>query len=353
MQFAKAVKSKSKLRLGLMGPSGAGKTMSALRIASGLGGRIGLIDTERGSASLYADRWQFDVLELGDRSIPGYVQAMRVAAQAGIEVLIVDSLSHAWESLLEEVERIAKAKYKGNTWSAWNEGTPMQRDLVNALLDFPGHIIATMRSATEWANETNDRGKNTPVRIGLKPIQGKGLEYEFSLLMEINQEHAGLVIKDRSGKFQDKHIMKPDEDFGRALLAWLNDGADKVLAKGPTEEARQTRIEHDQASQVAAGDPRWTAAMASLPRLVNLCGTREQLNKWLVIVRDIARHPESMPLASAVPEKREAIAIAIMALELLLSDGCLDPAENEGIGEATLRADVAKVLNAATPATNG
>jgi hypothetical protein len=235
MGFKKATKSAAKLRAAIFGPSGAGKTFTSLRVAYGLAGdgRIAVIDTERGSASKYADRFQFDVLELADQSIDGYVAAIGEAAKSGYPVLIIDSLSHGWQTLLEEVEKLAKAKYRGNTWSAWSEGTPHQRRLVQAILNYPGHVIATMRSKTEWTTVDNN-GKKTPQRVGLAPEQGKGVEYEFDLLVEISTEHIANVIKDRTGKFQDKLIDKPGEDFGQQLAAWLSDGLPSPVVSGQT-----------------------------------------------------------------------------------------------------------------------
>lgn len=221
--FKKATKAAAKLRAAFFGPSGAGKTFSALRVATGLGGPIAVIDTERGSASKYSDRFDFDVMDLDDQSIEGYVSAIEMAADGGYRVLVIDSLSHGWQALTAEVEKLAKTKYRGNTWSAWSEGTPLQRRLVNAILGFPGHIIATMRSKTEWTTVDNN-GKKTPQRVGLAPEQGKGIEYEFDLLVEISVEHIAQVIKDRTGKFQDKLIDKPGEQFGRDMAAWLADG---------------------------------------------------------------------------------------------------------------------------------
>ena len=220
--FKKATKSSAKLRAALFGPSGAGKTFTALRIAAGLGGAIAVIDTERGSASKYADRFGFDVLDLEHAAIPSYEGAIEAAARAGYPVLVIDSLSHGWQELLQEVDRLAAAKYRGNTWSAWSEGTPKQRALVDAILGYPGHVIATMRSKTEWSVEANGKGKQAPVRVGLAPEQGKGIEYEFDLLLELSPDHVGHVIKDRTGKFQDALLDKPGEDFGRALAAWLS-----------------------------------------------------------------------------------------------------------------------------------
>jgi hypothetical protein len=222
-KFNKAVKSQSKLRCAIFGPSGSGKTYTALRISKGLGGRTALIDTERGSASKYADRFEFDVAEAIEHGIDALVGF--ISDGHGYDNLIIDSLSHSWQELLEDINRIAKAKYQGNTWSAWNEGTPKQKRLVNAILNFPGHVLATMRSKTEWVQEKNEQtGKNKPVRVGLAPEQGKGIEYEFDMLLELNPEHFGTVLKDRTGKFQDQIIEKPGEDFGIALAKWLTEG---------------------------------------------------------------------------------------------------------------------------------
>ncbi len=223
--FQRATKAQAKLRAAFFGPSGAGKTYTALRVATGMAGGkpIALIDTERGSASKYSDRFEFQVLELEDQTIDGYVAAIKMAAHEGFAVLVIDSLSHAWQSLMDEVDMLAKSKYRGNTWSAWSEGTPKQRKLVQAILGFNGHVIATMRSKTEWTTVDNN-GKKTPQRIGLAPEQGKGVEYEFDLLVEISTEHIANVIKDRTGKFQDKLLDKPGEDFGRDLAAWLSEG---------------------------------------------------------------------------------------------------------------------------------
>src|SRR5512139_1551953 len=223
--FTKATKEKSKLRLAVFGPSGSGKTFTALRLAAGLGGRVALVDTERGSASKYADRFTFDTLNLPRADIDTYCAAIAAAARAGYDVLIVDSLTHGWQELLAEVDRLARSKFGGNTWSAWSEGTPKQRRLVDAILAFSGHVIATMRTKTEWQITTDDRGKTKPIRLGLAPEQGKGIEYEFDLLMELSPDHIATVTKDRTGRYQDQAIEKPGEDLGRELAAWLAEGA--------------------------------------------------------------------------------------------------------------------------------
>lgn len=252
--FQKATKEAAKLRAALFGPSGAGKTFTALRLATGIGGPIAVVDSERGTASKYADRFDFDVCNLPSKqhTIKDYVTAINAAGQAGYNVLIVDSLSHAWQELLAEIDAVAKAKYRGNTWSAWSEGTPKQKALIDAILDFPGHVIATMRSKTEWSTEQTGGGKSKPVRVGLTPEQGKGIEYEFDMLFELTTEHMLTVLKDRSGKFQDQIIEKPGEDLGAAMASWLDEGAppmtmaQQIMAKaravGLTEQGQKAML---------------------------------------------------------------------------------------------------------------
>jgi AAA domain len=259
--FKRATKAQSLLRMAIFGPSGAGKTYTGLRVAKGLSGptgRVALIDTERGSASKYSDRFEFDVLELADQSVDGYVAAVQEAAEAGYPVLVIDSLSQGWQSLLEEVEKLAKAKYRGNTWSAWGEGTPLQRKLVRSILDYPGHIVATMRSKTEWITVDDGKGRKAPQRVGLAPEQGKGIEYEFDLLIEISTDHIANVIKDRTGKFQDKLIEKPGEDFGKQLAAWLSDGSPitRVEPKAAASPAEPPLVESITAYIATARDVR-------------------------------------------------------------------------------------------------
>lgn len=226
-RFQKATKAATKARVAVQGPPGSGKTFTGLRMSRGLagsGGSVAVIDTERRSAEKYSDRFAFDVCNLTDHSVAGYCAAIRDAH--GFDVLMIDSLSHAWDELLAEVARIAKVRHKGNTWAAWAEGTPLQKRFVSAILDFPGHVIATMRVKTEWTTTENERGKKVPIKLGLAPLQGKEIEYEFDLVMELSREHVATISKDRSGRFQDREIEKPGEEFGRELAEWLSDGVE-------------------------------------------------------------------------------------------------------------------------------
>lgn len=227
-RFQRATKTAIKLRGAAYGPSGAGKTMSSLRIMRGLvgpTGRIAFIDTESNSSRRYADRFDFDQLNLIDPTVDDYVAAIDEAAAAGYDGLVIDSLSHGWKWLTQEVEQIAKARYRGNTWSAWSEGTPLWDKLTRAILRFNtvGHVLATMQSKTEWVT-ADSNGRKSPQRVGLSPNAGKGIEYEFDFLLEITPDHLANVVKDRTGRFQDQTLNRPGEDFGRELAAWLATG---------------------------------------------------------------------------------------------------------------------------------
>lgn len=246
--FKKAERKQAKLRLALAGPSGSGKTMSALLMAKGLGGRIAVIDTEHGSASLYADIADFDVLELHAPYSPErYAEAITAAEQAGYGVLIIDSYSHEWTGsggCLESNEKLAHQKFKGNTWAAWNETTPRHRKLTDKILTSPLHIICTMRSKTETVQ---GEGKKV-IKLGMKSEQRDGTDYEFTVVLDITHDgHAALASKDRTKLFDQPEVIS--EETGRRLLAWLNDGKSQAdlqatalqdaLSKIPVTETMQ------------------------------------------------------------------------------------------------------------------
>lgn len=239
MKFEKAVRKKARLRLALTGPSGAGKTYGALRIAKGIGGRIAVIDTEKGSASLYSHITDFDVLELAPPFSPErFQEAVQAAEESGYDVLIIDSITHEWSGpggCLELVDELAKAKYKGNSWSAWNEITPRHRAFLDALLRSRMHVIATMRSKTETA-QTEENGRKKVIKLGMKSEQRDGVEYEFTTVLDIVHDgHYATPSKDRTGLFAGDP-KRLDENAGRQLLAWLESGAD--VAAGVLNELR-------------------------------------------------------------------------------------------------------------------
>ena len=231
--FVKAERKKAKLRLAMLGPSGSGKTYSALLIAHGLGGPIALIDTERKSGSLYAHLCDYDVCDIEPPYTPDkYVKAIREAEHAGYNVVIVDSLTHAWAGqggLLEEVD---KRKGRGNDFTAWRDITPMHNALVDSMLQSGCHVIATMRTKQEYVLvDENRNGKNVkvPKKVGMAPVQRDGMEYEFTVVFDMDLDrHVATASKDRTSLFDGK-VFTPGVDTGKELVAWLETGADMPL----------------------------------------------------------------------------------------------------------------------------
>lgn len=232
VQFKKAERKRAKLRLALSGPSGSGKTYSALLVAKGMGGRIAVIDTEQGSASLYSHLVDFDALELSPPYEPErYIAAIKAAVAGGYDVLVIDSMTHEWDGAggcLEANETLAHARMKGNTWAAWNETTPRHRAFVDCILQSPIHIIATIRSKTETVQGADKK----VVKLGMKTIQRDGTDYEFTTVLDLTHEnHFANASKDRTGLFANPELLS--EATGRKLLEWLNSGAEVKSEQPP------------------------------------------------------------------------------------------------------------------------
>lgn len=232
--FKKATKAQAKARIGITGPSGSGKTYTSLLIASSLahGKRVAVIDSERGSASKYASEFDFDVCDLESFAPRAYVQAIHAAEKAGYGVIVVDSLSHAWmgkDGALAMVDAAA-ARSKGSSFAAWRDVTPEHNALVEAMVQSTAHLVATLRSKTEYVLEKDERtGKTVPKKIGMAPVQRDGLEYEFDLFFEMDQEHRLIVTKSRSKELADKVMLKPGQELGESIARWLGDGSPRAF----------------------------------------------------------------------------------------------------------------------------
>jgi hypothetical protein len=221
--FADAVKAGSRIRLGLIGPYGAGKTFTALTFARGLGGTIGLVDTERRRAAKYADRFRFKHLPI-DRFDPRDLTRITIdAAEQGIDTLIIDSWSPFWtgaDGMLDQVGRASR------DFEGWKNMRPVEREMTDALMGFPGHVIATLRTKVAYEVERNADGKMEPRKIGLKPEQRDGIEYEFDMV-------ADMVAGGQSGPTMTitksmcpeltigTTIVRPDDQVAATVLAWL------------------------------------------------------------------------------------------------------------------------------------
>lgn len=240
--FKKAARTKARLRMALIGPSGSGKTYSALELATGLGGRIALIDTERGSGELYADAFEYDTLQLEPPFTPKkYIDAIRAAEEAGYAVVIVDSLSHAWAGeggILDIHDNSTRGSASRNGFQAWKDVTPQHERIVNAILGAKIHVIGTIRTKTAYEVVEDERGKKAPKRIGLAPIQRQGLEYEFTSVLDLSVDsHIATASKDRTGLFDGKNFVITRET-GRELAAWLDSGAEPEEKPDPLAEER-------------------------------------------------------------------------------------------------------------------
>lgn len=256
--FSKAEKKKAKLRLALSGPSGSGKTYSALLIAAGLGGKVAVIDTEHQSAELYADLIDYDTATFNPPYSPDrYVEVITAAEQAGYDVIIIDSLTHEWNGdggCLDIHQRLTTTKTRGNSFTAWADVTPMHNKLIEKMLSSPAHIIVTMRSKMEYTI-VEDNGKKKPVKMGLAPIQREGMEYEFTLMLDIEQSnHYACTSKDRTGLFDGEPPFIITRDTGKALSEWLESGkapAPVVIPSEPEKAPDQAPEPSDRAKKMA------------------------------------------------------------------------------------------------------
>ena len=266
VSIRKAKRSATKLRLLLTGPSGSGKTWGALQISKGIGGQTVVIDTEEGSSDLYDHLHDFSVIDLKPPYTPErYIEAITAAEEAGYEVIIIDSVTHCWSGTggcLELLEDIAKAEFRGNTWSAWSVITPRWRKFVDKIQHSPAHVICTGRSKTETAQAEGAGGKKRVERLGMKLEARDGLEYEFTCCLDlIHNGHYATVSKDRTGLFSGDP--KPiTVDTGAKIAAWLAGGQEIEQPRLKTEPAIDTGKLIEDTSRAIA-----TAGLPSLERL--------------------------------------------------------------------------------------
>jgi len=228
-EFVPATKEQAKARLALAGPSGSGKTWTGLTIATGLaeGGKIAVIDTERGSASKYSGIFRFDRLNMYRYDPRDLAKALAAAAKGGYSVVVIDSLSRFWSGaggMLEYVDAAAKRSYGGNSFGGWKEARPIENDMIEAMLGYPGHVIVTMRTKTAYEITKTEQGKTVPVKIGLQPEQRSGIEYEFDVVGDMDLENSLTVSKSRCPELSGQVIHRPDAAVAEVLLAWLTDG---------------------------------------------------------------------------------------------------------------------------------
>jgi hypothetical protein len=228
IQIRKAERKQAKLRIGMSGPSGSGKTYSALLLARGLASaweKVLIIDSENGSGELYSNLGAYNTISLRAPFTPeSYIEAIKAAEEAGMEVIIIDSASHEWDGkggCLEINESLASAKFKGNTWAAWSETTPRHQAFIEAITQSLCHIVTTARSKTDMIQTEDKKVK----KVGMKEIQREGFEYELTVNFNIDRDHhLAIASKDRTGLFISRDPFIITEKVGHELLAWNGSG---------------------------------------------------------------------------------------------------------------------------------
>ena len=223
------------------GPSGSGKSYSALRVATGIAGRegegtkIGYIGTEGMRDKLYANEFNYDLISLEEYSSDYYEAALDAFLEAGYKVIIIDSMTHLWNWVQDQVQLTTKGD---NTFQAWGKYKKENKKIIEKILLATAHIIVTARGKDEYVLEANSRGKMAPRKVGVGAQQDKDIEYEYMVTWMIDQDtHLAEAAKDNTHIFEGK-IKVLDEKDGEALYNWANDG-DPV--KSPKERAEEVK----------------------------------------------------------------------------------------------------------------
>jgi hypothetical protein len=227
MELKKSERNKAKIKMALQGPSGSGKTMSAILLAQGLTNgdlsKVAIIDSEAGSSNLYSHLGGYNVLNLDNPHSPDrYVEAIDICIKAGMEVVILDSISHCWDYLLDY-----HSSLQGNSFVNWAKIKPLEKKFVDKILQSDIHFIATMRVKQDYViNEKN--GKMVPEKVGLKAIQRDEISYEFTIVFDIDSKHYASASKDRTLLFEGKPQFLINTSTGKRILEWCNSTVTKA-----------------------------------------------------------------------------------------------------------------------------
>jgi len=223
MKIEIAKREQAKIKIGLQGSSGSGKSYSALLLAYGLTNdwsKIVVIDTENKSSSLYSHLGDFNILDLKPPYSPErYIEAINLCVRHGMQAIIIDSISMEWEYILD-----AHSQLTGNSYTNWARFTPRHQKFIQAILHADTHIICTLRSKQDYVLTENEKGKLAPEKVGMKAIQRDGTDYELTLMFELDIKHNAITTKDRTGLFSGRLPFQITEDTGKEILNWCQTG---------------------------------------------------------------------------------------------------------------------------------
>jgi hypothetical protein len=232
MKLSKAVKAQSRLRLGITGPAGSGKTWTALEVARGLkpGARIAVLDTEMGSASKYADAFDFDVVEVAHYKPQVVLDFLGLCEREGYDVAIIDSMSPFWngpggflEMVDDETAKLKGRTGKADSFAAWKPVDAVYARWVLAILASKVHVIFTIRSKMAYESTRVD-GRTSIAKLGMAPICRDTFPYELDVVLDMDADHVGVVSKTRAHGLDDQAHRRPGADFAARLVAWLSSG---------------------------------------------------------------------------------------------------------------------------------
>jgi hypothetical protein len=251
MEIRQAERKQAKIKMGLQGPSGSGKTYSALLLAYGLTQdwtKIVVIDSEQHSSDLYAHLGNYNVLHLEQPFSPErYFEAIELCEDAKMEVIIIDSISHEWDGSGGILD--IHGNMTGNSFTNWSKVTPRHNAFVQKILQCNCHVIATIRSKQDYIL-TEKNGKQVPEKVGMKGVTRDGMDYELTLVFELDLKHNAIATKDRTGLFMDKPHFIISTVTGTAIKDWCSQGTslDDVLAEikscESVERLRRIWLEH-------------------------------------------------------------------------------------------------------------
>lgn len=246
--FVLATREAVKARIALTGPPGSGKTYTALTLACALAGRVAVIDTERGRAKEYAGMFSFHHLAPGKFDPRELVHLLAIAGQHGYGAVVIDSLSHYWMGKGGALEFVDERK--GFAGGGWKDYRPVENSLLDAILAYPGHVLATMRVKTAYVVETDARGKSVPRKVGQKPEQREGIEYEFSLVGEMDHDHVMTVTKTTCPELADAVIARPGAELAKVLLTWIESGVSLPDARELRDQAIDPATTHGELGEM-------------------------------------------------------------------------------------------------------